>query len=925
METGRARVLWCGATRREDSIFHPEDRARETIDAQLATAGWVVQSRGQMNLGAGLGVAVREFATDTGPVDYALFVDRVLCGVVEAKPEGTTLSGFSEQAARYMGALPERLVRRPGQVRFEYVASGTEILFRDHADPAPRSRRVFHFHRPETLRRWLAEPFTIRARLQAMPPLVTADLRDCQIEAISGLERSLAADEPRALIQAATGAGKTYTACAFSYRLLAHAGLRRILFLADRANLVRQAREEFEGYRPPGAGRSFTELYNVQRLGSAGLDKDAAVVIATIQRVYSVLSGRELREEDEEQSAFEARPTEAERVVRYNAAVPIESFDLIVTDECHRSIYGTWRQVLEYFDAFIVGLTATPSLHTRGFFNRNLVAQYAYERSVADGVNVGYEVYRIRTDIGERGGNIPKGYEVPVRDKRTRAQRYEELTDDVAYAPQDLDRSVLVPNQIRTVLETYRDSLFTELFPGRTEVPKTLIFCKDDHHAEEVVGILREVFGRGNDFAKKITYRTDGGDPEQLIRQFRNDYNPRIAVTVDMIATGTDVKPLEVLIFLRDVKSEQYFEQMKGRGVRTVSPTQLRQVTSDADEKTRFVLVDAVGVTESLKHVSQPLDRNRAIGFDRLLDDIAAGQRDDDALSTLAGRLSALDRKIDDKDRAAIAKATGGLDPKALAHKLLDAIDPDAIVRAAAARRITPEAAGEALKEEACRVFDDPALRQLLKDMKRATEIRIDTISTDAVISSGYDEARAQDTTARFRRFLDEHRDTLVALQILYGRPHAARRLDRALIEELRDAMRRPPWLLEPVDIWRAYKRLDDARVRGNPTRALSDIVMLVRYALGQSNSLEPLPATIAGRFNLWLGREERAGRTYTDAQRAWLTAIRDFIAVNVAISPEDLMEAPDFTAQGGLARAHALFGDRLRPLLDELPEVLIA
>src|SRR6266481_1390397 len=560
-----------------------------------------------------------------------------------------------------------------------------------------------------------------------------------------------------------------------------------------------------------------------------------------------------------------------------------------------------------------------------GLFGSNLVARYPYERSVADGVNVPYEIFRIRTDIGEHGGAIPKGYQVPVRDKRTRAERYEELDQDLAYTAQELDRSVVVPNQIRTVLEAYRDSLFTELFPGRAEVPKTLIFCKDDHHAEEVVGIVREVFCQGNDFAKKITYRTDGADSEQLIRQFRTDYNPRIAVTVDMIATGTDVKPLEVLIFLRDVKSALYFEQMKGRCARTITQTQLRQVTPDAEEKIRFVLVDAVGVTESLKHVAQPLDRERKIGFDRLIDDIAAGRRDNDAVSTLAARLAALDRKIDDKARAVIANAAGGLDPKALAHKLLDAIDPDTIAREAAARGVSPEAAAEALKEEACRPFDDPALRRLLKDIKRQTEIRIDAISTDAVISSGYDAARAQDTVERFRQFLSEHRDILTALQILYARPHATRRLDRAAIDELRDAMRRPPWLLEPIDIWRAYKRLDDDRVKGNPERRLSDIVMLVRYAIGAATTLEPLPATIAGRFNLWLGREERAGRTYTEAQRAWLFAIRDFIAVNVGITPEDLMDAPDFAAEGGLVRAHALFGDRLRPLLDELPQVLIA
>ena len=825
-------------------IFHPEDRARVTIDGQLAEAGWLVQSRDQMNLGARLGVAVREFATGIGPVDYALFVDRTLCGVLEAKSDGTTLSGFSDKAERYIGSVPQRLVRREGQVRFEYVASGTEILFRDHADPAPRSRRVFFFHRPETLRRWLADPMTIRQRLQSMPPLLTERLRECQIDAVTksrGLarRRSSARADPdgdrrrqdlhRLRVQPSA---------------LEHAKFRRVLFLADRANLVRQTRHEFEDFRPPGTGRSFTELYNVQRLGPAGLDKDASVVIATIQRVYSLLTGRELSEEDEERSGFETGASEPQRIVRYNPAIPIESFDLIITDECHRSIYGTWRQVLEYFDAFIVGLTATPSLHTMGFFGSNLVAQYPYERSVADGVNVPYEIFRIRTDIGEHGGAIPKGYQVPVRDKRTRAERYEELDQDLAYTAQELDRSVVVPNQIRTVLEAYRDSLFTELFPGRSEVPKTLIFCKDDHHAEEVVGIIREVFGRGNDFAKKITYKTDGADPEQLIRQFRTDYNPRIAVTVDMIATGTDVKPLEVLIFLRDVKSALYFEQMKGRGARTITPTQLRQVTPDAEEKTRFVLVDAVGVTESLKHVSQPLDRERKIGFDRLIDEIAAGRRDDDAVSTLAARLAALDRKIDDKARAIIAKAAGGLDPKALAHKLLDAIDPDTIEREAAARQVTSRSRGRGPEGRGV-----PAVRQ-----SRAAPA-VEGHQAPDRDPHRYDLDRRGDFLRLRRRPRPGHRRALppiprraprhlVALQILYARPHATRRLDRAAIEELRDAMRRPPWLLEPVDIWRAYKRLDDDRVKGNPARALSDIVMLA--LVGLAGPLPPGPWTRA-------------------------------------------------------------------------------
>lgn len=657
------------------------------------------------------------------------------------------------------------------------------------------------------------------------------------------------------------------------------------------------------------------------------MDKDAQIVVATIQRVFSVLSGKELAEEDEEASSFEAASADTERLVTYNPAIPIESFDLVITDECHRSIYGTWRQVLEYFDAFTVGLTATPSLHTFGFFGKNLVAQYPYERSVVDGVNVGFEVFRIRTEIGERGATVKAGYDLPVRDKRTRAERYETLAEDFSYTPDQIDRSVLVPNQIRTVLETYRDTLFTELFPGRKEVPKTLVFAKDDHHAEEIVGVVREVFGKGNDFAKKITYRTDGADPEALIRSFRNDYNPRIAVTVDMIATGTDVKPIEVLIFLRDVKSELYFEQMKGRGARTISAEKLREVTPDAEAKTRFVLIDAVGVSESLKTVSQPLERDRVISFDKLIDEIAAGRRDDDAFATLAARLAALDRRIGDKDRAAIVKATGGVDLGGLAAKLLDAIDPDALAMRVAKDASEPERkkAREAAKEAAAMAFDNPALRRLLKDVKAAADIRIDTISTDAVVSSGWDEKKATDTVARFKRFLEERRDELTALQILYRLPYAQRRLTYEVVDDLKEALRRPPWLLEPIDIWRAYKRLASDKVRGNPAGTLADIIMLVRYALGQAEALEPLPALVAGRFNLWLGREEKAGRNYTDEQRQWLMAIRDHLSVNIEIRPEDLMDAPEFSSRGGIVKARGLFGTRLPALLDELTDVLVA
>lgn len=903
----------------------PEQKSRAIIDAQLRAAGWVVQDREDMSLGAGLGVAVREYPLASGPCDYLLFIDRKACGVIEAKPEGATLSAVAEQAERYQHALPAHLAAWGDPLRFDYEASASELLFSDRADPDRRSRYLFAFHRPETLLDGLKAGTSLRGRLTSLPPLVTEGLRDCQIEAITALEASLAAGRPRALVQMTMGAGKTFTAATEAYRLLAHAGARRILFLVDRNNLGRQALKEFQTYRPPGTGRLFTELYNAQRLGPAGLDPAASVVIATIQRVYAQLTGAELTEEDEEASGYEAEGA-AERRVVYNPALPPETFDVVIVDECHRSIYGNWRQVLDYFDAFVVGLTATPSPHTLGYFQRNLVAEYPYERSVIDGVNVPFEVFRIRTEIGEHGGRIHKGFAVPRRDRHTRRQRYEELVDDLVYAPQDLDRSVIAPNQIRTVLETYRDTLPTELFPGRTEVPKTLIFAKDDHHAEEVVHIVRDVFGKGNDFAKKITHKAD--DPEALLAAFRNSYAPRIAVTVDMIATGTDIKPVEVLIFLRDVRSALYFEQMKGRGVRTIGATDLRAVTPDAATKERFVLIDAVGVTESLKQVAKPLERKRNLGFDKLLDHVAAGRCDADLVSTLAGRLAALDRKLTAEDRAAVAAVSGGVELHDIAARLLASIDNDRI-----AERTPPPATDKAqdetarrLREEALRVLaDGPKLRRLLIDLKQASELYIDEFSRDRVLGHGFDARAAEAMVARFRDFLAANQDELTALALLYGKPHRQRRLTYDSLADLRAALARPPWLLEPVALWGAYKRLSGGRVTADPARVLTDIVALVRYALGQRETLQPLSADMAGRFNLWLGREKTAGRDYSPEQLGWLEAIRDHLAANVDLDLPDLQELPGFAERGGVVAARRLFGAGLDRIIEDLPVALVA
>jgi type I restriction enzyme R subunit len=914
----------------------PEEKARQKIDALLQSAGWVIQDIHQLNLGAAapgspvMGVAVREFPLQNGFADYLLFVDRKAVGVIEAKAEGTTLSGVADQSGSYLIGLPAGIPHVQLPLPFAYESTGIETYFRDERDPNPKSRQVFAFHRPETLKEWLAQPQTLRARLRQMPPLITEGLRGCQIEAITGLEKSFAEDRPRALIQMATGSGKTYTAVSFVYRLVKFAGAKRVLFLVDRSNLGRQTLREFQQYRTPDDGRLFTELYNVQHLTSNTIDPVCRVTITTIQRLYSMLRGEELDPELEEASLYDLSLSDGRpREVSYNPQVPLEMFDFIITDECHRSIYNLWRQVLEYFDAYLVGLTATPSRQTLGFFKQNLVTEYSHERAVADGVNVGYTVYRIRTRITEAGSTLEAGSYVDRRDRLTRKLRWEQLDEDLDYAASQLDREVVAVDQIRTVIRAFKERLFSEIFPGRSEVPKTLIFAKDDSHAEDIVHIVREEFGKGNDFCKKITYRTSGEKPEDLIASFRNSYNPRIAVTVDMISTGTDIKPLECLLFLRTVRSQVYFEQMKGRGTRTISPTDLQGVTPDAEYKSHFVLIDAVGVCEEDKTDSRPLERKPSLKFDKLIQQVALGIRDEDHLSTLAGRLAQLDRKLKPAERADLTALAGRPVPE-LIHGLLDAIDPDRIEQAARATGLTDDQAAAELAAQACQPFDDPALRQRLIELaeeRRRQEQYIDTISQDAVTQAGFDEAaraRAEAVVQTFRQFIEDNKDRLDALQILYARPYALREVTYAQVRALAEAIERPPYRLRQEEVWGAYEQLEQARVRrAGPEKLLTNIVALVRYALHQSEVLEPFPATIEERFRLWLVDQELAGRRFTPEQVAWLRRIKDQIATSLRVEAEDFEYAP-FSEMGGLARVHQLFGADLDNLMADLNEKLV-
>jgi type I restriction enzyme R subunit len=926
----------------EASYLTPEARARVEIDRMLGAAGWAVQDAVRVNLSQARGVAVREFVMKPphGRADYLLFLDGRAAGVVEAKKEGETLTGVEWQSAKYVDGLPEELEPAvEGGLAFVYESTGTETRFTNGLDPDPASRPVFSFHRPETLiaalddmRRHPTAP-TLRHRLREMPELQETGLWPAQFRAIANLETSLAANRPRALIQMATGSGKTFTAANVSYRLVKHADARRILFLVDRANLGRQTLKEFQGFTTPDDGRKLTELYNVQHLSSNTIDPVARVTISTIQRVYSILRGDpELDPELDEHSPYEL--TTEPVPVEYNPAVPPETFDVVIVDECHRSIFGLWRQVLDYFDAFTIGLTATPNKQAFGFFNQNLVMEYGHEQAVADEVNVPFDVYRIRTAITEQGSTIDAGIVTKFRDRQTRRTRWEKLDEDLAYTANQLDRAVVSRDQIRTVLETFRDRLFTEIFPGRSEVPKTLIFAKDDAHADEIVQIAREVFGKGNDFAAKITYKATGKKADELIAAFRNSYNPRIAVTVDMIATGTDVKPLECVFFMRSVRSRTYFEQMKGRGVRIIDDTTFQAVTPDAQAKERFVIVDAVGVTESDLHDTVPLDRKPTVPLERLLKQVSFGVRDPDTVSAIAARLSRLDRRLGKDERAELESLAGGQTLKDIAVGIVAALDPDQQLATARESSGSEEptvddiaaAARTLIADAVAPLATNPGLRERIVDLRRMHEQAIDETSTDEMIEAGYsaDAAdRARRTVESWEQFCQEHRDEITALQILYAR-RRPQRLTFREVKELAQTIARPPHQWTPEKLWQAYEQLDRSKVRGSGDRVLTDLVSLVRVALHQENELVPYPDLVRERYHAWLLQQENAGRVFTTEQLAWLDRIRDHIATSVAITADDFSYSP-FVQAGGLGRAAQVFGDQLAPLLDEINEVLAA
>ena len=855
----------------------PEEKARVIIDRMFEEAGWKVVDRDKYapNMTA---VAIREgLMVGNREADYLLFLNGKAVGVLEAKRIETDINSdiVQEQARLYTRSCPKWCQAWFPNIPLPlaYVANSRDLMFYDTRKSDSEFEYCKKIHTPKEVKKLLG----LEDDYVGLPTLSPKGLRACQYEAITQLEQSFRFGENRALMVLATGAGKTYTACLAAYRMLAFTPMKRILFLVDRNNLGKQAETEFGTFRLTENGDPFNTIFTVNRLKSSSVLTDSNVVISTIQRLFSLLKGDEITDNDEDDEEIEDK----EIMLPENPNLPSDFFDMIIIDECHRSIYGNWQKVLNYFSkAKLIGLTATPIPETKAFFNGNIIVNYTLEKSIVDGVNVDCRVYRIKTQATENGGAILEGDKVKRETCYTGQVQTINNQETKNYTREELNRSIINPAQIKLILETYRDAVYTELFtdpqrePNMDYLPKTLIFALNENHATNIVQIAKEVFGHNdNCFVQKITY--SAGDSNELIRQFRNDKDFRIAVTCTLVATGTDIKPLEVVMFMRDVASEPLYIQMKGRGVRTIGDEQLRNVTPNAYSKDCFFLVDAVGVTEHEKSITSPSDSatTKLISLKELLEKITHGNVSDDYLRLLASRLSRISHKCEEKDREKFI-SLAHISMMDIASNIFDALEQGSLPE-----YVNVNESNTIRKALVHNIANEPDAREFLLILNAGF---IETLmpGEDMLISKGFSQEEAQATTSAFEAYCEEHKDEIEALRIIYN--NQGEPLTYAILKDLENKLKFANSKFNTSLLWNSYAIINPPMVKHSSTKeekeALTNIIQLVRYAFHQIGRLESLYPSANQRFNLWCGQNQRP---LTEEQIGVMQQVFSYIASN--------------------------------------------
>lgn len=880
----------------------PEEKARVKIDKQLRNVGWDIVSRNEYLPNST--VAVKEaLMVGNTESDYLLFIDGKAIAVVEAKREENPLGDDVKKQAEDYAVSPQSWYALWFEklIPLVYMANGNKIYFKNMLVEDSEYEELSQMHSPKKMLQMVGK----KSEYGALPLLEKRGLRDCQYNAEIKFEESLKLGNKKNLAVLATGSGKTYLACLASYRLLNYTSTKRILFLVDRNNLARQTETEFSLFDRTENQMRMGDLYTINRLKKE-TDIKSDIVISTIQKLFAVLTGQDIQEGNEDAEDEIAKNDEEKdnnEVVELgdDLKLPPDYFQLIIVDECHRSIYGKWKKVLDYFSsATVLGLTATPTPEAYAYFNNNIIEQYTYDDSVVDGVNVPPRIYRIITDVTEHGGTIEKGSKVIETAKRSGKSETHNAQTTVEYGSTELDRSIVNKSQIREVLMAYKKAIYEDLYPEREKkweyIPKTLIFAKSDSHATDIVEIAKDVFKTEfeNDelpenFVQKITYSS--GDSNALIRDLRTEKDFRIAVTVTLVATGTDVKPLEVVLFMKDVHSDVLYTQMKGRGCRVISDDKLKEVTPNADTKECYYIVDAVGVTESEKNIPKPgagQGPKRALSLEHLLERLAHNEVSDDNLMLLRDYCSTINRRYEESvlfSRHLDYFITNyGFAPRKLANDINTAFAEGTLVE-----YIGPSHDNtERIALIYCLIGNLQARNKLL-EMQRGYMVESD--DRDKVLYAGFSKESARTYIENFEKHLEDNKDSIEALRIIYNSEDIV--ITHEMLIELRDRLLAESRQYGVYQIWKNYKILDeqgDVEVLDGKenVNALTNLIQIVRYAYKKNSKLTSLINGYAQRFTLYCGQ---AQRVLTEDQKDIMQQIAEYIINDGAITVMELNE----------------------------------
>ena len=914
----------------ENNDLTPEDKARKKIDKWLEEVGWTVVSRDEYSNAINAQAVKENLMIGNLEADYMLYLNGKAIAVLEAKRAENKLGDDVKlQAEDYTRLLPPSNQYWFNPIPFVFISNGETMLFKDMRNPDSPYINLGKMYSPKEIveRAGIEDEY---AKLPSVPPVGPKGLRECQFEAISNLELSFKYGEKKALIVLATGAGKTFTACTAAYRLLNYTSAKRVLFLVDRNNLGKQAEGEFGTYKLTETGNAFSDEYIVHRLKSVEKIGKASVVISTIQRLFAALTGQEILDDNDDEESSEDGTTTGKVTLTGNILLPPDFFDVIIIDECHRSIYGDWQQVLTYFNkSKIIGLTATPTPEAEAFFNKNRVVNYTLEKSIADGVNVPPRVFRIKTEISENGVTVNDGEKVKKVSNLTGNTQTQKQQEDRQYTKTELDRSIIVPSQIKTVVQAYKDSIYECLYPERKKdwnmIPKTLFFAKTESHANCIMEAIEDVFKKEfpneelpENYVQKITCKA--GNSNQLISDFRNNKDFRIAITVTLVATGTDVRPLEVLVFMRDINSEVLYTQMKGRGCRTIADDKLQLVTTNAISKDCYYLVDAVGVTEHEKSIPEPGKKRGnpgVLSLEKLLEVLAHGEVSDENLNLLMGYLSKVNKKAEPEDLLELNTLLQKLTIKQLCVNIIDAINPD--------NPKVPDFIDINQPNIERKLLISPLIDNL-KARKKLLEInagfmKITIDKTDTIIDVGFSKEQAKGYIEQFENYIDDNKDEIEALRILYNQEKVV--ITHTMLKDLEKKLLAHNNQFKSDFLWTCYQTLDGETGNVKPLNkdtelgVLTNLIQLVRYGYKIEKELVSLKRRFGSYFNLYCGQ---AWRKFTPEQVEIVQQIAEYIVQNGCVSNLELAKTkPDL-----FKKSIPIFGaDRLNTELQTISTYL--